>query len=114
MAYQVTKLSVKDAEGGYVTFVGDTTRETYGFDAETAIVAAAATLRDLNAKADLVTRTSGQTGQPPPIESVSIAGTVVNVLLSGFTRGADYELTVTFETAGGRKWPKTRIFSCLA
>jgi hypothetical protein len=114
MAWQVTALSVKDAAGGYVTTMADTDKETIGFDAQEAIASAAATLRDLNQGIDLATRTTGQTAQPAPIEAVSLAGNVVSVTVFGLTRGTDYELAVTFQTAGGRKWTRTRIIECRA
>lgn len=112
--WQITSLSVKDTQGGYVTTMGDGDRELIGFDAETAIASATATLRDLNAATDIVTRSSGVSGLAPPIEAVGIAGNVVSVTVSGLTRGTDYELAVTFVTSAGRRWTKTRIIECRA
>lgn len=95
--------------------IADGDRETLGFAAGEAITGANATMRRLDTGVDVQGPVaSGTTGNDPPIEAVTIASTTASVVVSGLTRGIDYELSVGFETAAGRQWTRTLVLEVVA
>lgn len=105
---QKTALSVtyETAPGqrSFVYEMADTDRESFAFDAEGPITGATVVMTDLGSGVAVTA----------PIEAESHAGQIQTVVVSGLTRGVDYELAVTFENSAGRKWTRTLTIACVA
>ena len=97
MRYE-TDLSVTPA----VRQMGSNDTESFAFDAGEAIT---------GAEAELVDRL---TRQAAGTVSVSTAGEVADVTVSGLTFGNVYELVVTFTNADGVSWSRTLVLECVA
>lgn len=96
-----------------VWVAGQRDRETFGFDAKEAIVDATAVV--LRIPPWQVVGGPTRVGDPASgvVEAVQLGGTVASVTVSGLERGYDYELSVTFEAATGRRWTRVLTLRCV-
>ncbi|MDQ3541712.1 MAG: hypothetical protein M3440_13610, partial [Chloroflexota bacterium] len=94
--------------------VADNDREALAFDAGEAVTLASAILRDLTAGTDIGSTSSSWVSLlNPPLESVTLAGNIATVTVSGLTRGSTYEVGLTFTSAAGLRWTRTLIVECV-
>ena len=118
LRWKTTDLTVTDAAGNAVASrqMADTDVEPFTFDAQQAVSAVSALLRNLRSGTEDGPVAVGGAAAGA-IAAVALAGTIATVTLSGpagLTRDEVYELSVVWTTAGGRSWTNTLVIECVA
>lgn len=93
--------------------IADNDREALAFDAGESVILASAALRDLTTGSEVGPITSADVATVAPLESVTLAGNIATVTISGLTRGGTYECGVTFSSASGLRWTRTLVIECV-
>lgn len=87
--------------------IGDTSVESFVFDAQQAVTVATVVLTNVATGAVVASGVSVNLATP-------LATVTVNAPTAGLVRGEVYELEITWTNAAGRKWPRTLILECVA
>ena len=116
--WQVTPLSVKDADDSYVTTISEAvTPYALILDAEESITSATAELFRIKHDYEL-TGAIAEPWEPVAAGENSLTGTLINTAASfavtGHVRHETYVLVVTFVAVEGEPFTRTRILECVA
>ena len=117
-SWQITPLSIRDADGSYVTTISEAvTPYAITLDAEESIFSASADLFRIKQAHELTSATV-EPWEPIAVGGDALTGVLINTAavfsITGHVRHETYILVVTFAAVTGVPFTRTRILDCVA